>query len=278
MDISGEQHDVEAHSSHQRRTFGNRGEVTTRPSRDSIVSSYQAESAARARNARMHSAEAAKSHQANAMRRKEREYQRSILEAQRAEEERKLAQKRQLRRELDQANARTTSSIHEQQAHGNFRSHRVARPLSSLESQQRVQSSRDAFDYEREARDIFSSSRNAARTTNREVIDARGSFDSRAFSEYDRIVSYSINEEDKPVPRVNSTLSKSRWRSHGRESVQKDKRVSRRFDLGSLSDSISGKSVYGKPQQGYSSLPLFARIAIPVLAVLLVVLIYLMFF
>lgn len=271
------QNDQSADQLNASRSFGNRGKITTRPSRDSIVSSYAAEGAERARNARMYSQQASKLYRENSLRTKERENQRRIYEAQQAEEERKQAQRRQLKRELEQANARTSSSIHEQEAHGNFRSHRVARPLSTQESQHRALASRDAYEQARQDRDALSPVRTSARSTNRDIIDARGSFDSRAFSEQNKILSYSVNEEDKPSPRVDTTKSKSRWRSHSSGDARLHPRVSRRFDFGSLSDSITGRSSFTRTQRGWASFPPFVRVAIPVLVILLAVLLFLMF-
>lgn len=259
----------------RRAPFGNRGQITSRPSRETIISSYAAQDAARARNARMHSQEAARNYNENSLRLKERESQRRILEAQRAESERMGAQRRQAQREMDAANARTYSSIHEQEAHEITRAHKIARPLSSQESRNRTQMSRDAYEREREMRDALSVRRNA-RTTNREVIDGRGSIDSRAFNEQNRMVGYSVSEEDKPAPAVDASNPKAKWRSHAGQGFGNGAR--RRVDLGTLSDSISGSANYGKGPRTFSSLPPFVRIAIPVLVVLLIVLIVIVFF
>lgn len=271
---------TEAQSTNPKRaSFGNRGQVTSRPSRDSIVSSYAAQDAARARNARMHSQEAARSYNENSLRLKERENQRRILEAQRAEQERMSAQRRQAQREMDAANARTYSSIHEQEAHEITRAHKIARPLSSQESHNRTVMSRDAYEREREMRDALSA-RRSARTTNREVIDGRGSIDSRAFNEQNRMVGYSVSEEDKPAPAVDASNPKAKWRSHAGQGFGNGARprVNRHIDLGSLSDSISGSANYGKGSSPFSSLPPFVRVVIPLLVLLLIVLIFIVFF
>lgn len=259
----------------QQRSFGNRGQITSRPSRESIVSAYAAQDAARARNARMRSQETAKSYNENSLRLKERENQRRILEAQRAEEERLEAQRRQARREMEAANARTTSGIHEQEAHGIHRAHRVARPLTSQESRTRTQVSREGYEREREVRDALSAAR-GARTTNREVIDGRGSIDSRAFNERNQLVSYSVEESDKPDPMIDTSNPKAKWHSHSGDGASRG-RVSRRTDLGSLSDAISGRANYGRAN-AFASLPPFVKVAIPVLAVLIIVLVAIVFF
>ncbi len=262
----------------RQRSFGNRGQITSRPSRDAIVSSYAAQDAARARNARMYSQEAAKAYNENSLRLKERENQRRILEARRAEEERLQSERRAAQRDRDAANARTYSSIHEQQAHDNMRSHKVVKPLSSQESRTRTLQSRDAFERERVRRDALSSQR-SARTTNREVIDARGSIDSRAFSEMNRLVGYSVEEEDRPDPMVDVSNPKAKWRSHAGQGFGDDARAraSRRLDLGKLSDTVSGSAEYGRSARGFASLPPFVRIAIPVLIILAIVLLILVF-
>lgn len=258
------------------RSFGSRGQVTSRPSRDSIVSSYAAQDAARARSARMRSQEHAKSYNENSLRWKERETQRQILEARRAEEERMQAQRRQAKRDMEAANARTSSGIHEQEAHGNFRAHRVVAPLTSQESCTRTQRSRDSYEREREVRDALSAQR-ASRTTNREVIDGRGSIDSRAFNEMNQLVSYSVEESDKPDPIIDTSNPKAKWRSHSGSNTSDRPRLSRRTDLGSLSDTISGSANYGRGKP-FSSLPPFVKVAIPVLVILIIVLIVIVFF
>lgn len=263
-------------SSADQRPQGRRGEVTSRPSRESIVSSYAAQDAARARNARMHSQERAKSYNENSLRLKERENQRRILEARRSEEERKEAQRRQAKRDLEAANARTSSGIHEQEAHGVFRAHRVVRPMTSQESRTRAQVSRDGHERERDVRDALSAQR-VARTTNREVIDGRGSIDSRAFNEMNKLVSYSVEESDKPDPYIDTSNPKAKWRSHAGDGASARPRVDRRIDLGSLSDSISGSANYGKGS-AFSSLPPFVRIVVPVLIILIIVLLIIVFF
>lgn len=256
------------------RAFGNRGYVSSRPSRESIVSSYAAQDAARARNARMRSQETAKSYNENSLRLKERENQRRELEARRAEEERLEAQRRQAKREMEAANARTSSGIHEQEAHGIHRAHRVVKPLTSQESRARTQVSREGYEREREARDALSAMR-ASRTTNREVIDGRGSIDSRAFNEMNRLVSYSVDESDKPDPMIDTSNPKAKWHSHAGGDARP--RINRRVDLGSLSDSISGSANYGR-SSAFSSLPPFVKVAIPVLAILIIILVAIVFF
>lgn len=260
------------------RSFGNRGQITSRPSRDAIVSSYAAQDAARARNARMYSQEAAKAYNENSLRLKERENQRRILEARRAEEERLQAERRAAQRDRDAANARTYSSIHEQQAHDNMRSHKVVKPMSSQESRTRTLQSRDTFERERTRRDALSG-QHSMRTTNREVIDARGSIDSRAFSEMNRLVGYSVEEEDRPDPMVDATNPKAKWHSHAGQGFANDAqmRANRRLDLGKISDTVSGSAEYGRGAHGFSSLPPFVRIAIPVIAILAIVLLIVVF-
>lgn len=258
----------------RQQPVGNRGQVTSRPSRESIVSSYAAQDAARARSARMRSQETAKSYNENSLRLKERENQRRELEARRAEEERLEAQRRQAKRELEAANARTSSGIHEQEAHGIHRAHRVVRPMTSQESRTRTQVSRDGYEREREMRDALSTQR-AARTTNREVIDGRGSIDSRAFNEMNRLVSYSVEESDKPDPMIDTSNPKAKWHSHAGDGA--NARLSRRMDLGSLSDTISGRANYGH-KSAFSTLPPFVKIAIPVIVILIVILLAIVFF
>ena len=70
---------------------------------------------------------------------------------------------------------------------------RVVPPLSSQESYDRTRSSMENYERARASRDALSETRRT-RTPNREVIDGRGSIDSRAFNETHELVGYSIDD------------------------------------------------------------------------------------
>ncbi len=160
------------------------------------------------------------------------------------------------------------------------------RPLTTQESYRKTRISAEAYERERANR---ASNADIARnrTTNREIIDARGSIDSRAFHELDELVGYSIDDADKPDPLVDSSDSKSRWRSHDGKfpDVNPKRRFhvnlrgssNRRNNLTSLSDTISGKESYSTGGNAFSNIPLFVKIAVPVIVILLIVLLVILF-
>lgn len=255
---------------------GNRGIITTRPSRDTIVRSYSEQAATRARNARMASQKTYQDYQANSDRERERRMRRE-----------------QLRVISDDGGApdgvvpdgpatahRSTQREHMGRAH---------RPLTSEESRMSAARSAERYERNRASRDALAGNR-ISRSPNRRLIDARGSVDSRAFSEYDQLVGYSVDESDRPQPFVDASNPKSKWRSHagqgfdgtrdrsiGASMQGRPQAMNQGLNLNSLSDAISGKDAYGNPKNGIAGLPAFVKIAVPVIVVLIIILIVILF-
>lgn len=244
-------------------------DLSQRPSRDSIVRSYSEQAAAKARSARMESQKAFQDFQESAARHRERQLRRAEIES---------------RREMGQRNDPADDDVTLRSSGSNRV--RVSRPLSSQESYRRARSYAETYERERASRDAFSAA-NASRTKNRELIDARGSIDSRAFNEKNEIRGYTIDERDRHDPYLKVTESKSRWRSQSPTSS--NNRLPERIvnslprpnagvrNLTSLSDSISGKDQYSRSGSGLSGLPPFVKIAIPVIIVLFIILMFILF-
>lgn len=238
--------------------------------RERIVRQYAAQDAQRARNARIYSQETAESYKQSAARAKERARQREILDAQRREEEAMKAAQRAAQRESDAAYARMRANARE---HTN----RTAVPLSSQESRDRARISQESYERARAMRDALSIE-HQNRSPNRELIDARGSVDSRAFSEHDQLVGYSINRADCPDPYVESGGNRhnTHWHSNDGEG-RGSARFSNNPGIGSL-PSMRGKKLYASSNNhlfrnnSRSSIPAFVKIAVPVIIVLAVIL------
>lgn len=261
---------------------GNRGVITTRPSRDSIVRSYSEQAAARARNARMASQKTYHDYQVNSSRERARQARREEIRAQSEQQ-----------RSIDDRGAHLASaggsSVGPVAARSMDRQHmgRATRPMSSEESMAMRRRSQETYERERATRDVLSQNR-LMRSPNRQVIDARGSVDSRAFNEKDELVGYSIDDRDRPQPFVDSSNSKSRWRSHAGQGFDgtRDRSAAptrpsakrKGIDLGSLSNAMSGKDAFGNPKSGIAGLPVFVKIAVPIIVILVLVLIAILFF
>ena len=222
----------------QRRGRGQRGTITSRPSRDTILRSYAAQDAERAERTRDHATWAVREYEASASRNAEREAARlALLERQREQDELlerrqqeevasrqraaqlAAAQARAAAREgstaprpgRDMVSMRDTDEIYARAAEQGRRGC-VSHPLSSEEGRERSRSAKEMHEFERASRDALSGT-HFGRSVNREVIDARGSIDSRAFHEHDQIMGYSIEEQDKPEPAIDASLHHTRWHS-----------------------------------------------------------------
>lgn len=298
QDINDQDYGATSYQGQLNRYGGNRGIITTRPSRDSIVRSYSEQAAARARNARMVSQKTYHDYQVNSSREKARQARREELRSQGAicgNNVDSMRASRGFRDDLyndpaqnnpsrsSQSNERSKERPRTAQRH---HVGRVARPLTSEESRAATRRSMEMYDRERASRDVLSQNR-ISRTPNREVIDARGSVDSRAFNEFNELVGYSIDDRDRPQPFVDSTASKSRWKSHAgqgfdgtRDRSSAPVRPTSRnsgVSLSNLSNTISGKDSYGNPKAGIAGLPAFVKIAVPVIVVLIIILLVIVF-
>ena len=254
---------------------GSRGKITTRPSRESILQSYASQDEMRARNARLRSQQAAQSTAASAAQRNaDRLARQEALAAQQREQEAYRAQ-----READRAARRAQ------------RRTRVVPPLSSQESYDLTRSSMESYERARASRDALSETRRG-RALNREVIDGRGSIDSRTFNESHQISAYSRDERDRHDPMVDTVEARTTWRSRAGQGFDGAvdpagahampaplrPRGSRASDVG-FSGVMSGRANYSAPASGpLAALPTFLKVTIPVIVILLAVIIYLVVF
>ena len=245
-----------------------------RPSRDTLVRMYNAQDATRARNTRMYSQEAMQDFQQREARARERREQREAFAAKSREERAAAARSGRAQAGPD---SHMTQAQAQQRAREIRAMNRVRQPLTSQESHDQTQMSREAYEQERARRDVLSATRQN-RTSNREVIDGRGSIDSRAFNEKNELVGYSIDDRDKPDPLVDSTESTHRWNSHAGQGFLDDGRrgLGRNPDLGSLSDAISGRSDYRSAKPGFADIPLSIKLLSLLIVVLVIVLVVLL--
>lgn len=230
--------DDRANGQAQERGRGQRGTVTSRPSRDTILQSYAVQDAERAQRTRDHASAALQELERTAARNADREAQRrALMERQREQEElrerlhqeevanrQRAAQmaavrQRALMREeqaperagRDMVAMRDTDEMYARAAEVGRRGH-ASHPLSSAEGRERSRVAQETYEFERASRDALSGS-TYGRRGEREIIDARGSIDSRAFSERDQLIGYSIDEDDKPEPAIDASLTQTRWHS-----------------------------------------------------------------
>ncbi len=229
---------------------GSRGKITTRPSRESILQSYATQDEMRARDGR------------------------EALAAQQREQE--------ARRAAQQRPAPATPA----QRAGQRRT-RVVPPLSSQESYDLTRSSMESYERARASRDALSEARRG-RALNREVIDGRGSIDSRTFNESHQISAYSRDDRDRHDPMID-VMDNRTWHSRagqgfvapaegapGAPAPARRPRGSSASDVG-FAGVMSGRANYGGTQGG-SGVPMFVKIAVPLIVVLLVVIVCLLVF
>lgn len=249
-------------------------QASSRPSRENIIRNYNANAAMKARNARLYSQEAMQNFQEREERTLERQRQRNeyanrlqtsnVAESNPPQDHMTLEQAKLRARELRAMN-------------------RDRNTMTALESHDRKIVSKENFEAERAKRDVFSS-RNASRSSNREVIDGRGSIDSRAFNERNELVGYSIDQSDRPDPLVETPAdSNGRWKSQAGQGFSpvtnggNTMGARRPTDLNKLSDTISGRSEY-QTKSGFAAIPTSAKFLIVLIIILLGILIYLLFF
>lgn len=243
--------------------------------RERIVRQYAAQDAQRARNARTYSQETAESYKQNAARAKERARQRELMDARRREEEALKAAQRAAQRESDAAYARMRANAREHAS-------RTAIPMSSQESHNRTRLSQESYERARAMRDALSVE-HQNRSPNRELIDARGSKDSRAFSEYNQLVGYSIDYSDRPDPYVEEGGSKHDTHWHSSSGEGKGRGIfGKGIDaIGGSAPNLRGKNLYvnsnnrlfrNSSRNSRNSIPTFVKIAVPVIIVLAIIL------
>lgn len=136
-----------------------------------------------------------------------------------------------------------------------------------------------------EARRQARATRRREHAGSRELIDARGSIDSRAFNERREIVGYTIDERDRHEPMLDSPESPSRWRSQSPEgySVSRQRISSgqrgrgpapRPTQIGLQGGPMGSRRDFAAGNQG--GVPLFVKVAIPVIIVLALILFFLL--
>jgi hypothetical protein len=165
----------------------------------------------------------------------------------------------------------------------------VVEPLTSEESYNRTRRSQATYERARRSRAADSASREL-RGANRDIIDGRGSVDSRAFNELNELVGYSVDKRDRPNPAVDSSNHKTKWHSHAgqgfgspdasmRASNNARKRRDRKNAISQARQPgiYSGRSSKGGLLDAVAALPLFVKIAIPAIVILFIVLIVLIF-
>lgn len=263
-----------------RPAHGSRGKITTRPSRESILQSYASQDEMRARNARMYSQQAAQSVAASAAQRDaDRAARQEALAAQQREQEAYRAQReaeRAARRGQGHAPAPTS------------RRTRVVPPLSSQESYDLTRSSMATYERARASRDALSETRRS-RALNREVIDGRGSIDSRTFNESHQISAYSRDERDRHDPMVDTAPPRITWRSRAGQGFDAAPEggagahglpLRQRTSSGNVGFTgvMSGRADYSAPNGPSAGIPLFLKVTIPIIVILLIVILFLVFF
>lgn len=279
----------------QRPVTGSRGKVTSRPSRESILQSYAAQDAARARNARMYSQAVSQVYQESSTRANDRAAQRAALVASQREQQAAFAaQRAEAQRARQEAMAKAqreqaarAAGTSQASRSGRPRT-RVVPPLSSQESYDRTRSSQESYERARASRDALSETRRV-HTPNREVIDGRGSIDSRAFNETHELVGYSIDDRDKPRAAVDASFSETRWHSRAGQGFSDvpdggarppiAPRAPRGGNVGFSGGVVSGRANYTAPSgvRGFlAGLPLAVKIAVPVLVLIVILVIVFM--
>ncbi len=262
-----------------RQPQGSRGKITTRPSRESILQSYASQDEMRARNARLRSQQAAQSYVASAAQRDaDRMARQEALAAQQRAQEAYRAQREAERAARLQGAAGPSVSA--------SRRTRVVPPLSSQESYDMTRSSMESYERARASRDALSETRRS-RALNREVIDGRGSIDSRTFNESHQISGYSHDDRDRHDPMVDTVAARTNWRSRagqgfeavsdGGVSAPLRSRASRASEVG-FSGVMSGRANYSAPSGPLAAVPSFLKVTVPIIVVLLAIILFLIFF
>lgn len=235
---------------------GSRGKVTTRPSRDSILQAYAAEDAQRAQNARVRSQNASAEYLQNTSRAATRAAQRAELLARQQDQ-------RAFERKLEQDEVLSRQRIAQQQARAQLaeRRERAAAPLSSQESQERTRTWQENYEYQRATRDPLMRAQ-YGRGGDREVIDGRGSIDSRAFNEHQILVGYTIDERDRHQPDLDSVDSNLRWHSRAGQGFENAPEGSKRRFSGAPTTRGGKPTVVNRDLVRKKGLPFAAKLLI----------------
>lgn len=160
---------------------------------------------------------------------------------------------------------------------------RAARRRMQEGVQREIEAQNDGQAREWEARRRARDARQRGRSGNRELIDGRGSIDSRAFNERREIVGYTIDERDRHDPMIDAPESNSRWRSQDGYNVSRQRissgrpRTARPNQIGLQGGSLGSKRNFAAAGGGHQAgVPLFVKVAIPVIIVLIIILVFLL--
>ena len=171
---------------------------------------------------------------------------------------------------------------------------RIAEPLSSQESYDSMRRSRASYERARASRDALDEARRAA--GDREVIDGRGSIDSRTFNESHQISSLSHDDRDRPRAAIDASMTQTRWHSRAGQGfdavpdagamgtipgrVRSNMGAHRPASgVGFSGGVVSGRGDYAGTGSGggfFAGIPLFFKVTVPIIIILLAVLVFLL--
>ena len=234
---------------------GSRGKVTTRPSRESILQAYAAEDVQRAQDARTRSQNAS------------------------AELLARQQDQRAFERKMEQDEVLSRQRVAQKQARAQLadRRERAATPLSSQESQERTRTWQENYEYQRATRDPLMRAQ-YGRVGNREVIDGRGSIDSRAFNEHQMLVGYTIDERDRHQPDIDSVDSNMRWHSRAGQGFESAPETGSKHRFMGAPTTRRGKpTIVNRELSRKNVMPLQAKVLIVAGAIALVAALILLF-
>ena len=237
-------------------SYSGNNQSSQRRTRDELVRTYNSQNTKRARGARARSNDTLARTRATRTRAEQR---RTRFDEIRKEELEMSAKRRAQERDIAASEARTSAGI-------NMNDSRVTRrnpptkPLSSQESREKTQRNLEHYEKERAARDPFQQEKPISQK--REVIDGRGTIDSRAFSENQIITHKAINKDDRHNPELSSTASSNRWKTR-----------SQRLDVPKhATSSLGGKQAFtgANLRDNLEDLPTFVKVSIPIILILLI--------
>lgn len=248
-------------------SYSGNSQSSQRHTRDELVRTYNSQNAKRARGARARSNDTLARNRATRTRAEERaERRRTRFDQIRKEEEEMSAKRRAQQRDLAASEARTSAGTNMNDARITKRVP-LSKPLSSQESREKTQKSLEHYERERAARDPFQQEKPI--NQKREVIDGRGTIDSRAFSESQIITHKAIAPEDRHDPELATTKSTTRWNTHSSKADIAKHAVT----PVSKKRSFSGADL----RDAFEDLPLFVKVSIPIILVLLIIILFLLF-
>lgn len=233
--------------------------------RDEIVREYERKNTSRARTARARTNESLAQYRETAERARQR---RSHFDEIRREEEVMNAKRREQQRDRAASEARMSAGINmEKSKTVTSKRVSVAKPLTSKEFQAKTRRSWEQYEKERASRDALQGE--SPRSSERTLIDGRGTIDSRTFNEQQIISNKTINDQDKHDPLVVSSDSKNRWNTRSDRVPTTEPKL--------YSGNQQGSPMNNGFIDAFESLPTFVKIAIPVILILVIIVLILLF-